>query len=128
MIRRPPRSTLFPYTTLFRSQPVHRAQEGALAAARRPDQGGHGTPRNGDHDIEQRLGRTVPEAVRPYVEDGRGDRRGTDGRPGHGGGWLGDWLHGDAHPNLPVMFPSGCSFGGLMNSSSVRPISMRSPK
>src|SRR5437667_7309556 len=23
MIRRPPRSTLFPYTTLFRSQPVH---------------------------------------------------------------------------------------------------------
>src|SRR6266540_6832787 len=24
MIRRPPRSTLFPYTTLFRSSPVHR--------------------------------------------------------------------------------------------------------
>src|SRR2546422_7171803 len=23
MIRRPPRSTLFPYTTLFRSQPIH---------------------------------------------------------------------------------------------------------
>src|SRR3712207_7100392 len=23
MIRRPPRSTLFPYTTLFRSEPVH---------------------------------------------------------------------------------------------------------
>src|SRR5690349_23995774 len=23
MIRRPPRSTLFPYTTLFRSQPLH---------------------------------------------------------------------------------------------------------
>src|SRR5260370_14930287 len=25
MIRRPPRSTLFPYTTLFRSSPAHRA-------------------------------------------------------------------------------------------------------
>src|SRR3712207_7393539 len=25
MIRRPPRSTLFPYTTLFRSEPAHRA-------------------------------------------------------------------------------------------------------
>src|SRR5688572_33474636 len=25
MIRRPPRSTLFPYTTLFRSSPTHRA-------------------------------------------------------------------------------------------------------
>src|SRR3712207_9361762 len=29
MIRRPPRSTLFPYTTLFRSQALH---EGALQA------------------------------------------------------------------------------------------------
>src|SRR3712207_8792789 len=27
MIRRPPRSTLFPYTTLFRSQPVGEARE-----------------------------------------------------------------------------------------------------
>src|SRR2546426_8356069 len=27
MIRRPPRSTLFPYTTLFRSDPVSRAAE-----------------------------------------------------------------------------------------------------
>src|SRR5256885_9732430 len=26
MIRRPPRSTLFPYTTLFRSRPQHRFQ------------------------------------------------------------------------------------------------------
>src|SRR3712207_7151776 len=31
MIRRPPRSTLFPYTTLFRSQ-VRRAHETAVAA------------------------------------------------------------------------------------------------
>src|SRR3712207_7083690 len=36
MIRRPPRSTLFPYTTLFRSQFVHRAaviQAGQLVVA-----------------------------------------------------------------------------------------------
>src|SRR2546430_12690583 len=33
MIRRPPRSTLFPYTTLFRSQG---AQQGFRALARRP--------------------------------------------------------------------------------------------
>src|SRR2546430_9024166 len=32
MIRRPPRSTLFPYTTLFRSRAVH---PGAAAPARR---------------------------------------------------------------------------------------------
>src|SRR3712207_7575674 len=27
MIRRPPRSTLFPYTTLFRSEPITRARD-----------------------------------------------------------------------------------------------------
>src|SRR5256885_10039075 len=33
MIRRPPRSTLFPYTTLFRSRPIERAYiEGYLSA------------------------------------------------------------------------------------------------
>src|SRR3712207_8894137 len=35
MIRRPPRSTLFPYTTLFRSL-ARRAQPGAAAATLRP--------------------------------------------------------------------------------------------
>src|SRR2546430_12649021 len=30
MIRRPPRSTLFPYTTLFRSRPVHLAAHAPL--------------------------------------------------------------------------------------------------
>src|SRR2546429_1654830 len=33
MIRRPPRSTLFPYTTLFRSQSTH-THAGAAAASR----------------------------------------------------------------------------------------------
>src|SRR3712207_6940674 len=48
MIRRPPRSTLFPYTTLFRSPPTHRrhgvdhrrsprgGKRAAAAAERRP--------------------------------------------------------------------------------------------
>src|SRR3712207_8854174 len=37
MIRRPPRSTLFPYTTLFRSVAARRrVHVGARAAARRP--------------------------------------------------------------------------------------------
>src|SRR2546430_14214838 len=35
MIRRPPRSTLFPYTTLFRSQPRRRALPGAEEAIAR---------------------------------------------------------------------------------------------
>src|SRR5687767_15924065 len=33
MIRRPPRSTLFPYTTLFRSAPAFRAGVGAWASS-----------------------------------------------------------------------------------------------
>src|SRR6185312_8531547 len=109
-------------------QSVHRPQESALAAARGPDQGGHGAPGNRDRYVEQGLGRPVPEAVRPHVEDGRGGGRGPGGDAGHGGGWVVNWLHGDAHPNLPVMYASVCSFVGLVNSSSVRPSSTRSPK
>src|SRR3712207_8472847 len=46
MIRRPPRSTLFPYTTLFRSQPAH-----LRPANQRLDLGGggRGQRRRGDH-------------------------------------------------------------------------------
>src|SRR3712207_7399291 len=36
MIRRPPRSTLFPYTTLFRSGPVDVAHQGERAGQLRP--------------------------------------------------------------------------------------------
>src|SRR5690348_17689823 len=35
MIRRPPRSTLFPYTTLFRSPPPHRRRRAGRAVPRR---------------------------------------------------------------------------------------------
>src|SRR5690349_22324354 len=36
MLRRPPRSTLFPYTTLFRSKIAKQAQNRALCSASRP--------------------------------------------------------------------------------------------
>src|SRR5690349_25073869 len=36
MIRRPPRSTLFPYTTLFRSEGPHHGVHGRLQAKARP--------------------------------------------------------------------------------------------
>src|SRR3712207_9058168 len=57
MIRRPPRSTLFPYTTLFRSRVL---QEGAAAA---------GVPRGASGP--DGAGARVPDAVLPR----RGDRR-----------------------------------------------------
>src|SRR2546430_8219948 len=39
MIRRPPRSTLFPYTTLFRSHPLSKADRRRIAEARIGDGG-----------------------------------------------------------------------------------------
>src|SRR3712207_7376727 len=42
MIRRPPRSTLFPYTTLFRSQRRQRAGTGTRRLAQRLQQQGGG--------------------------------------------------------------------------------------
>src|SRR2546429_5223138 len=46
MIRRPPRSTLFPYTTLFRSP--HREQHGA--GGERPQRQDGKRKESGDHD------------------------------------------------------------------------------
>src|SRR5256885_5535033 len=57
MIRRPPRSTLFPYTTLFRSDPSGRADDGvARALSRGGDaaRGGHGGRRERSGGIEAR--------------------------------------------------------------------------
>src|SRR5438309_2828516 len=46
MIRRPPRSTLFPYTTLFRSHPCHLQRPECDPARRgRPARGGRATRR-----------------------------------------------------------------------------------
>src|SRR3989449_2096518 len=61
MIRRPPRSTLFPYTTLFRSDPhggLHRA-------------GGYGW-QLGDEGGGYWLGRRALEAA-AWAQDGRGE-------------------------------------------------------
>src|SRR3989442_8599993 len=45
MIRRPPRSTLFPYTTLFRSSMAEASQQIAQASRRGADDGEAGAPR-----------------------------------------------------------------------------------
>src|SRR5689334_23477145 len=48
MIRRPPSSTLFPYTTLFRSRPAA-PRPGYLRAGRRPHLHGRGRQAEDDH-------------------------------------------------------------------------------
>src|SRR3712207_8356768 len=52
MIRRPPRSTLFPYTTLFRSDRSHRVQSDHGRAARRRGLAGPRGPRSEEHTSE----------------------------------------------------------------------------
>src|SRR5260370_418233 len=48
MIRRPPRSTLFPYTTLFRSPPTHSMPHRVLS----PQKSGLTIPRSEEHTSE----------------------------------------------------------------------------
>src|SRR3712207_8511813 len=66
MIRRPPRSTLFPYTTLFRSPVDSRSQ--ILATVRRL---------GGARSSPQRLRRPAPHAVGDAVAVHAADRKST---------------------------------------------------
>src|SRR5437588_6914066 len=72
MIRRPPRSTLFPYTTLFRSHQRFRGSGG---------RGQHPGPRLGIDVVRVGVRR---HAGQPVVDRGDAARGGTGGR------WVGD--------------------------------------
>src|SRR3989449_10096296 len=75
MLRRPPRSTLFPYTTLFRSVPAELqnlpgnllAGQGADVESDPPSAGANGT-----HELPRRLfGRRVEKVVSNHMRTGR---------------------------------------------------------
>src|SRR3712207_9462770 len=66
MIRRPPRSTLFPYATLFRSRPARLAPLGGRALR----VGGRGA-RRGLHDQRPRLPAPRQPRVRPPATSGQ---------------------------------------------------------
>src|SRR2546429_1558436 len=76
MIRRPPRSTLFPYTTLFRSQAAHAdlrrgsCAQGDRRAVGRADRHGQGRAREG--------------GARPRRRVRQGDRKSTRLNSSHG--------------------------------------------
>src|SRR2546425_2238185 len=65
MIRRPPRSTLFPYTTLFRSPHARagRQQVPGWADARRRDRGAHAPLPDVAHESGRRLGHAAALSV-----------------------------------------------------------------
>src|SRR3712207_8857168 len=74
MIRRPPRSTLFPYTTLFRSGPDRRGRHRPGETRARAAPGRHASRARGPR--RRRRGRPGP----------RGRRGRVGGRGGGGGG------------------------------------------
>src|SRR2546429_6664751 len=55
MIRRPPRSTLFPYTTLFRSRAEHAAGPGGGGAGGRAAPGGRVRSEEHTSELQSRL-------------------------------------------------------------------------
>src|SRR2546422_1110466 len=82
MIRRPPRSTLFPYTTLFRSRDPpaapRRTAHGAAAPHRQRDaRGAH--PDGGDRGRERAGGPARRSAVDAGVRVGQRRRPGDEG-------------------------------------------------
>src|SRR3989441_1079741 len=94
MIRRPPRSTLFPYTTLFRSRRrrlVHRARLARVAAA-------------GAHRVVVRIPRVAPHPNAAHrlshrhrargVSPVAGDRRAAGGGAVGAGPWVGGGVKG----------------------------------
>src|SRR2546425_4393088 len=119
MIRRPPRSTLFPYTTLFRSslrraQGVHR-DAGAVAGTEHqlhPDDYREGR-RPGDH------AHGVPAGGRARERDGRYFRR---GQVGGSAGVFPAAIQADPDPSVPTTaaaITKSTSFMTPMSSSGL---------
>src|SRR5256886_14172118 len=94
MIRRPPRSTLFPYTTLFRSvgavpqhRPLHELGGAGAARRRRADQsqGPHGGEITGEREGERRAGPApeppLADLAPPAGGEGAGGRHPDGLRP-----------------------------------------------
>src|SRR3712207_7984333 len=92
MIRRPPRSTLFPYTTLFRSRRLHLPLDGEEVPHRRPAGGDRdplaGGPRPARAELRERAGdrkstrlnsshANISYAVFCLKKKNRGEMRGT---------------------------------------------------
>src|SRR3712207_8165855 len=80
MIRRPPRSTLFPYTTLVRSHPRPAEAPSDLAPRRL---GGRGGGPLRPEPLRIALRRGSPEARRGPQPQGQGDRKRTSLNSSH---------------------------------------------
>src|SRR3712207_9453593 len=75
MIRRPPRSTLFPYTTLFRSFILRwYSNAGRAVATREPASGYLGSMPTNKDDLPGTLQRSPKKVQRTYAKDRKSTR------------------------------------------------------
>src|SRR3989441_13277840 len=109
MIRRPPRSTLFPYTTLFRSSSPE-SPITAGAASSRPS----ASPNRLSASADRRIGRADGIAVGPQLEDLI---------PQHGGELEVELFGGGLHLTLEQLDEriALCGVGGAMEGRFRRP-------
>src|SRR3712207_9396239 len=103
MIRRPPRSTLFPYTTLFRS--LVRQAEAVMPTERRC---GTTTPCASKAAAERTTAPRLRGSVTPSIattSGGRAEWRGRSGRAAGGADWYGGPRRADPRGRRPVGTP-----------------------
>src|SRR5258708_11861770 len=77
MIRRPPRSTLFPYTTLFRSRGHRRARLGDAARSRAHERRDNGDARRRGARLERAVTVARPARAEARRKLEPGDRKST---------------------------------------------------
>src|SRR3712207_9379419 len=90
MIRRPPRSTLFPYTTLFRSEVLFKAEIGAVSRSVCQVQGewvapahrGRGIGAAGTAAVAEYARTAIAPVASLYVNDFNGPARAAHARAG----------------------------------------------
>src|SRR3712207_2050880 len=115
MIRRPPRSTLFPYTTLFRSSaqdPITDAVVGALVILAQPKVVDHEVHAHGESEEHQ-----APKAGLFAVEDQVADERVVEGeRGGVQPGYLGPGGVFPANATLALSRGLGCPLEAVEGS------------
>src|SRR3712207_8662079 len=115
MVRRPPRSTLFPYTTLFRSRPgVSTLSDGRLVGAGEDERAN----RANEQDDSDRLDRQDVPRVEELPEHldvaallldeilAPGPRLTDDGSGQDGGGDLAEQHQADDEPGRPLQRPA----------------------
>src|SRR3712207_4939596 len=115
MIRRPPRSTLFPYTTLFRSSaqdPTTGSVVGALVILTQPKVVDHEVHAHGESEEHQ-----APKARLFAVEDQVADERVVEGeRGGVHPEYLGPGCVISAHATLSLARGLGCPLEAVEGS------------